>query len=68
MRILKKTDNIMAKTILVAGPAKEIKSKSFLGFFRLYGSTGTGLAQPKAKWKGERRKSIGTIIVPIISM
>jgi hypothetical protein len=49
MRILRKIERTIANKMLARGPAKEIRAVSFLGFLRLYGSMGTGFAQPKIK-------------------
>lgn len=37
----------VAKSRLLAGPAREMRAVSRLGVARLYGSKTTGLAQPK---------------------
>lgn len=40
---------IVASRILLAGPAREIRAMSVLGFLKLWGSKLTGLPQPKPK-------------------
>ncbi len=67
-RILKNIEKTIAINILDKGPAREIIAISFLGCCRLYGSTGTGLAQPKRKGNLKMNKVRGIIMVPRISI
>ena len=48
---LETIDKIMARIMLLAGPARAINAVSLLGFLRLYGSNSTGLPQPKPTTK-----------------
>lgn len=65
---LKKIDKIIARMMFESGPAKEMRAKSFFGFFKLYGSTGTGFAQPNRKGDLNISRVMGRIMVPNISM
>lgn len=47
--ILKSKESKIPRIMFDPGPAREIKAASLLGFFKLKGSIGTGLPQPKRK-------------------
>ncbi len=59
---------VMARVILVSGPAKATHIISLSGFRKNAGSTGTGLAQPRIKPEPDSIKSAGSIIDPKISI
>lgn len=58
---LKKIERIVAKIKFAPGPANDIRAESLWGFLRLYGSNGTGLAQPKGKGRYPKAVSIAVI-------
>ena len=58
---LKAIERTTAKIKLAEGPANDIKAESLWGFLRLYGSNGTGLAQPKGKGRYPKAVRIAVI-------
>lgn len=54
---------IIAKRILVSGPARETSAMSLRPSFRLKGSIGTGLAPPRTMYGGVRYRISGRIIL-----
>lgn len=62
--ILKIKERRTARRIFARGPAKDIKAESFLGSFKLKGSTGTGFAQPNTKGEPIKMRNRGINTVP----
>ena len=66
--IFKRIAKIIATEKLLAGPDKAINPPSFLGFFKLFGLNGTGLAHPKSTGLPMAYKSNGNSTDPNGSM
>lgn len=64
----KNSEKITAVAKLATGPASAVRSRSFNGFLKLYGLTGTGFAQPNTKPVPEKMRSAGSKTVPTRSM